>query len=798
MATGDPNTITFNAGPQPGGGALGAAPSVGQMGVQGGGAGQVGVVGNGASWFANGMTAPESNFPAFLEELAAPALARVQQQKMWDGFVAARSGQTLESIREEQPWYSKVFGPTNYEIGAQAYTVMESVSKMEQDLVTRMPELRKLPPEAMAEEFNRMTQTSMTGNVFADALMQKNFMDRAGPLLDMHTKERTAWQQDELMKAQYASNSANSSAFQAMSSRTAMLGGVRPADPEEAEKLAQSQLSLLDGLQPSKYQTDESYRAAVTNFVRGAADRNEFYTLKFLDKNGVLAALGPDAELDLRAYINGKKAEARTNYIDANPGVAEQMATVALYASEGVGAVPSQTMMDEANAAYMAATGSDEGIYSGSQMASVMAQSAGNHITRQEAVLAQRRARDEAAITDQQKRDAAEEDARAAVSSWYEGTFAQVANLPGARKSEAEALATQSFMAQREKDMAYNRARDPREPPRTGALGTLVRNANTGQGYILPGVKEYYATTNRAVLTPEANEAARQHYEEWRALKQTKSQRLDADGKPVVGNLTGATTAALYFGDETHNLFSQIESMQAGDTPFDLAYKAAMDRLQTDRDDAFTGRSRDERVAAEKRVADVIQTSFPKYSGVFGSYGNQLGKSGRQAAARSLVRAVGDSHGMLDTSEEGLAAAFTQARHKYGAEAAGKYFWENDTDDTGRPNQSVGSWLGPMDQKETGPAIEAAIDTVMRKHRLEPDPDLPVNIFRMRNTEKGEPILYVQSGTKVLVVHGADIKAEYEKRAEAARNRGTRRGVPQGYTLDSNGNMVEDISIQPK
>lgn len=765
MASGDPNSITFNAPAQPGG-PSGAAPAVPQMGVQGGGAGQVGTVGNGASWFEGGMTMPASNFPAFLEELAEPALARVRQKRMWDGFVAARSGQTLEDIHNEQPWYSRVFGPTNYEIGAQGYKVMESVSNMETDLVTRMPELRKLGPEAMAEEFNRMTQASMTGNVFADSLMQKNFMDRAGPLMDLHTKERSAWQQDSLMKAQYASNSANSSAFQVMSQRTAMLGGSRPADAGEADRLAQSQLSLLDGLAPSLYQTDESYKAAVTNFVRGAADRNEFYTLKFLDQNGVLAALGADAELDLRSYIDGKKSEARTNYIDQNPGVAERMAQISLYASEGIGAKPSQSMIDETNAGFQAATGSDDGLYSGAQTASIMAQSAGSHIRAQEALLNARRARDEAANTDALKRAAADEDARAAVTSWQGGTFAQTVNLPGVNKAELQAHATQSWMGRH----AANRP---------GALSELVRNANVGRGHVLPGVKEHYNTQSRAVLQAEANDAGRALFDEWRELKNTRTQRLDVDGQPVVGNLTGATTAALYFSD-AHPLFTEIETMMNGGVPFELAYKAARDDLSTQGAGTLSARSGEEAKVLEGRVADVLQSALPKYMGYFG---NQLGKSGREAAARSIVRAVGESGGLLDTSTEGLAAALTMARLKYGGEDAGKYYWENGTTDEGSPHQGVGAWLGYLDTKETGPAIEAAIDRGLRGANLEPSADLRTEIFRMRNTETGAPILHVLTtgpkGFKVVTVHGDTIREEYEKRAEEARQR--KPDIPRGY-----------------
>lgn len=778
MAIGDPGTITFATDSAASTGALGAQANVSNVGVQGGGVQPLRPVGSGSDWFAGtgGMVMPESNLPQFLEELAAPAMQKVKQQQTWDGFVAARAGATMQEISESQPWYSKLFGPTNFEIGAQTYNVLESVSTMETDLLHRMPELRKLPPEEMAVEFNRLTQAQMTGNGYADAVLQKTFMDRAGPLMDLHTKERVAWQQSELVKAQYASNSANSTSFNELAKRTAMLGDGRPADEKAAEGLVQSQLSLLDGLSPSAYQTDESYRAAMTAFVRGAADRGEFYTLKFLDGKGMLNALDPDDVLQLKSYVKQKQAQYKSEYLDQNPQVAERMALVSLYAAEGIGAKPTQAQIDELNKGYAAATGSDDPLYSGTQLSSMMAQSAGNHIQAQEAILRQRQAAAAKAQTEQAKLAAQEEDIRAGIDSWRHGTYAQTVNIPGVDKELLEANVVQGW------NQTFQQ--NPQ-----AALSQLVWNANTGRGAVLKGVQEQFQTRARAVLREQPNDAAKQLYNEWRALKNTKAQRLDINGQPVEGNLTGATTAALYFGDGVNQMFNRMQALEESGVDFQLAYEVARGEITTEDPTQFTANSRKESEAVQARVADVLQKANPKY---FGYFGNKLGKSGRDAAARAIVRAVGESGGLLDTTSEGLTAALTHAKLKYGGEDAGKYYWENGRDDEGHALQSVGAWLGFMDTKETGPAIEAAIDAQLRAHNIEPSPDLKTDIFRMRDTETGEPVLYVNTvgerGWKVVPVLGSQIKQQYEKRAESARQR--RAPIPFGYTRTPDGQVI--------
>src|SRR5690606_22752383 len=248
------------------------------------------------------------------------------------------------------------------------------------------------------------------------------------------------------------------------------------------------------------------------------------------------------------------------------------------------------------------------------------------------------------------------------------------------------------------------------------AMSQLVWNANTGRGAVLKGVADQYQTTARAVLREQPNDAARDLYNQWRMLKDTTAKRIDINGNPVEGKLTGATTAALYFGDGVNTLFNKIQELMPS-AGFELAYEVARGEITTADPTQCSAGSRKESEALQARVADVVQKAHPAYRGYFA---NQLGESGRPAAARAIVCAVNESGGLLDTTSEGMTAALNLAKLKYGGEDAGKYYWENGRDDEGHVIGSVGAWLGFMDTKETGPAIEAAIDATLRANNVEP------------------------------------------------------------------------------
>ncbi len=741
------------------GGALGAQAAAPQLGVAGGQPLQTrGLAAR--EFFTAGMGAEfGGDIPGFLQEAFEPALSAAKQQRRWDGFVKAREGASMAEISESQPWYTRVFGPTDYEMGAQMYTAQKAVADTEADFMRRMPELRQLNAEELSVELNRMNQSLLTGNKFSDAIVQRSFMERASTMADAHAKHRTAWLEGEQVRLQSGAIGSAMTAYQESVRAMAKLGSAGPMDPKVSEGMVAAKLSLADSMGFSRYQTDESKRAVLMASIRGAADRGEFFATKFLIDGGALNYFDPQTANDLKNYVLQQESQHKATFLDQNPEYAERMALVSLYAAEGIGAVPTAQQIAALNDEYAALTGSSTPMYSGSNLASAMAQSAGNHIQAQEADARRRAERAARANTEQEKLAAQQEDIQGGIDAWRAGTYSQAINVPGVDKELLDANVLQSWNK--------TRAANPQV-----ALGQLVWNANTGRGAVLKGVADQYQTTARAVLREQPNKAAEDLYNEWRALKDTKAQRLDANGNPVEGRLTGATTAALYFGDAVNTMFNRLQALQESGVDFQLAYEVARGEITTADPTQFNATSRKESEATQARVSDVLATANPKYLGFIG---NRLGKSGRDAAARVIVRAVTESGGLLDTSEEGLKAALDHAKLKYGGEDAGKYYWENGRDDEGHAIRGVGAWLGFLDTKETGPAIEAAIDAALRAHNIEPSADLKTDIFRMRDSEKGEPVLYVNTvgerGWKVVPVTGAEIKAEYEKRSKARTKR---------------------------
>ena len=84
-----------------------------------------------------------SRLPEFLDSVFADKINAVKQQRAWQGFIEAAAGKTAREIADEQPWYSNLFGPTPYELGAQTFTIQKAGSDYEQAVVTTIDELRR-------------------------------------------------------------------------------------------------------------------------------------------------------------------------------------------------------------------------------------------------------------------------------------------------------------------------------------------------------------------------------------------------------------------------------------------------------------------------------------------------------------------------------------------------------------------------------------------------------------------------------------------------------------------------------
>lgn len=781
----DPSTIQFNTATAQGG-TLGARAAVPTVGVQGGGIGTANPVRPAASFFdaAGGMTADlGGNLPKFLDDAFAPALEATKKKREWEGFTAARAGQQMDEIQKSQPWYTQIFGPTNYEIGAATYTAMKHVSDMENDILQRMPELRQKSPAEMARVFNEASEQARTGNSYTDAIIAKTFMERAGPLMDLHTKERVAWQQTQAIRAQFDAADANASSFQTLARSNATLGGSAPEQPEQAELLTQASASYLETLQPSRFQTDASYKAFFKSHFRSLVDKGNYYAVQLLDKNGVLSYLDPDEELELRSYLKTHAGGVgRQDYLDANPEVNLDIAMIGVLANNtAIGGKKALELIEKVNAKHMVDTGSPVPLLDSRQIAQYFGQAVGEHIQMQEAALRERAAAAKAEASEAAKAEARAEDIKGYADAFNNGSLGQQMSLPGADKQLAQATGYQTFMASMEKNPSL-------------ALGRLVWNFANGSA-VLDKYKEDLDATGRNVLLPDPSDAAQAYYSRWKAMVSAKANHINERGEVEEGKLTGMATAATYYPKDIHGKLLQLDQLISPQLPFSIAYKLVFGKEALNAPTTLPAVSREEAQKRESRVASVVKSLSPSVTvPLFGEFGTKLSPSSREAAAKSIVAAQQSTVGLFGTDKDSLLAAGQLAKTTRGAEAAGEYFWENLTDNEGNVKRSIGSWLGFENPSVTAPAIENAINAGLRKAKIEPGSLSKYEIFRRADEADGTPSLLIYGigpggMTAPVVIGGSEIRDEFNKWREWKKQQRLPPGATQTRPSGSRGIM---------
>lgn len=770
MAVGDPGTITFSTDTV-GSGSLGAQPVNPNISVQGGGVPQVGQVTPAANWFnaAGGMTMPDSTLPQFLEELAAPALQRVAQQKMWDGFVAARNGQSMEEIDKESPWYTKVFGPTNYEIGAQTYFVQKQVADMEQDILTRMPELRKLPPEAMAEEFNRVSQQAMSGNIFADSLLQKNFMDRAGPLMDLHTKERVAWQQTELVKAQVGAISSASTSFQQAMRANARLGADHPNQSAVAESMTQLKLNLFDAMQTSKYQTDGSIKDVIMSAVRGMADRGESYSIQALADQGMFSALEADDAQTLMSYI--ERAETRNrNQWAGNPEVIEQIARMQAMINNGIGGEPAMNLAVAINDRYKAETGAARPYYDADQVGGFSATGMKSYIEERNRVDNQQFQLRLQSLNAELKEQAEARNHESAAQAWIRGSWGNAVDMKYIERGDMERAGLAAYQ--------QVAAKDPQS-----AANTVVYNYSTVGGKVNQMLSDRMRHDVGVTLGEQVSDAFMGEYGRWKQMYTARGMRIDGSGAASATDTSaGPATALAYYGDVINRRMVDFDRQLSTGMAPDVAYRLTFGQAVQDVGGDLRGldaKQTKDNVAQLKAQLDKQDAGM--LSRWFGT-GEALHPSTRAVMANSAAYYWGQLPQELRAEDR--ARQSIQMAKQNGLEIAGAYGWVN-----GREQQSVAAYL--RDNGElSGEVVGELVRSKLKASGAKGDSNESVVIMRLPDQD-GKPVLhalaYTEEGVVDALVTGDDMQSAYRRRASIDSM-----PVPTGYIRAANGEVVPD------
>lgn len=153
------------------------------------------------------QAAPDPTMAALMKlggKLLEPAIKREQDNQFMQGMQRAAEGEAVKEIADEQPWYSKIFGPTSLVDGARAYSAGAKAAAIATDLDSRMPEIAKMPGNVFAKHINELLDNNKTGDDATDAIVRQQFLSQMPEVMKKQARSHYLYQQDQLIEANRA------------------------------------------------------------------------------------------------------------------------------------------------------------------------------------------------------------------------------------------------------------------------------------------------------------------------------------------------------------------------------------------------------------------------------------------------------------------------------------------------------------------------------------------------------------------------------------------------------------------
>lgn len=779
--------VQFNPtqGPSQGVGAQVVMPSVGITG----GAAQVRPVRAAKDWYADGMDAElGGNIPEFLNEVFAEPLAAAAQERVWRGFADAAAGMTAEQIREQQPWYTKMFGPTQYEAGATMYETQNKVNELALDWARRMPELRELPAEEVTSLLMEQMQGMQGDNPFANMVLQQSMMRQFAPMLEQHTKERVAWQQAELVRLQVRNSQSSGTVLQTLKSRAASLGSDHPMQQEIAANMTAAETSFLDALATARLQPDDSVKAFITTTMRSHMREGNFYAVELMLDNGVLANLSAEeAERMERAYVTSQ-SQYRNRFAADNPEFEKMLAKAQALKNMGIGGEPMMRMMSEINQTYSAMTGAPLPYFDSDQVAAFAGDATASWLRRFERLEDKQFSLSLRAMDAEEKALAEARNTAQLTGFFQQGAIGEAMNMKGIEKGDAD----------RASSALFNQA--VAEGKLQQAVGYLIYNQNNPKAsYVNDQIASQLQNNLQNSMDEDINDAFQQQYRLWRTMYYGTGFAQQGDDVVETDNSQGRATAIAYYTPAVNAKMVEFDRKIEAGMPADRAYKTTFSEWVANGTPDFRGLdSAETKQNRQDFLAAIDRQSAGLFSRMFGN-GFELHPSARIL----LANRVGSYWEQLGSDglrpEHRANSAVNLALRGGRMEIAGGHVLSY-----GRSQQPLTKYLDDPDGQRTSVLFDSVLRARLKQAGTTPDGN-SVIINRLSD-ESGNPVYAVHvetdEGFFTVDLRGSDLR-DYESKHLRTREereaaiRAIRAARPQRIGLDNDTEPTAPLSNEP-
>jgi hypothetical protein len=228
----------------------------------------------------------------------APKIKEAAQGQFISGVQRAMTGEALNEIIKDQPWYSDIFAPSSALAGARTYTAQAAVAQWAGKIQEQMPQLAKVGPEQLQSAAVGALQGFLTGDPASDAMVTSHVAEQMAPLFKQQAKEHYVYMQKQASMAQLQAWDAAGKVYNNLAATEASgTGTVSPEDKEAAKS------RFLGSIVPFADQSDEAYHRSIQSFLEGAAAAGNFHVIRLFKDTGLYDKLDSDKRADLDRTI---------------------------------------------------------------------------------------------------------------------------------------------------------------------------------------------------------------------------------------------------------------------------------------------------------------------------------------------------------------------------------------------------------------------------------------------------------------------------------------------------------------
>lgn len=285
------------------------------------------------------------------DALIDPIVQRRQEELFYEGARKQIEGEKLQDIVQEQPWYSKIFGPSASVQGARTMAQMQAVESFATNMQRDMSHLRTLSGDEFQQEvMRRISEVAELGDTATNVAVQSQLLESMAPLIRNHTAEHFSWVQEQ-MQEQFTGTLVSNARF--MQSAVQGLATGRMSEEDYRQVQANTAMSL----QPIEGQTPESYWAGVQVATEEAMASGNFHFVNVVEQ--ALYEHMP-AEQRVKFLNDRRKYEIQTAADMAVGEFSIDIAQLRAYSSEGqISPQGTWDRINEINRRFRAKTGLD-------------------------------------------------------------------------------------------------------------------------------------------------------------------------------------------------------------------------------------------------------------------------------------------------------------------------------------------------------------------------------------------------------------------------------------------------------